>query len=131
VLLAHEEARGLRHSYVGTEHILLALLREGDGPAASAMASSGVSHGQVRAAVVRMMGTGVEDPAGELPLTSAAETVLDGARRESSLRGQEHVGTEHILLALLEAQHGAAARILLMLDADPAAIRAQVAGTTP
>ena len=126
--LAHEEARALRHSYIGTEHVLLGLLREQDGAAASALASLDVTHERVRAAVVRMMGIGVEDVTGELPFTGPADEAIERASWEASVFGSERVGTEHILLALTRDPSGAAARILLALDAEPAAIRSAVSG---
>lgn len=120
---AHDEARELEHSFVGTEHLLLGLLREPEGTAATVLGSFGVTHAQVRSAVVRMMGLGVEVPADELSLTGRSEDAIDRARREAAIRDQP-VGTEHILLALIHEQDGAAARILLQFDADPAEIRA-------
>ena len=126
--LAHEEARALRHSYVGTEHILLGLLRERDGVAATTLASLDVTHERVRMAVLRMMGEGVEDASGERPFTGAANEAIERAAREASMVGAERLGTEHILLALTRAPAGAAARILLQLDADPAAIRVALGG---
>jgi ATP-dependent Clp protease ATP-binding subunit ClpC len=125
--LAGEEASGLRHSYAGTEHILLALLTEDEGTAAGVLASFGVSHEQVHKAVVRMLGVGLEAPEGEVSFTVPAQDAIDRARREASIRDQP-VGTEHILLALVQKPVGAAARILLQLDADPAAIRAAIIG---
>jgi ATP-dependent Clp protease ATP-binding subunit ClpC len=125
---AHEEARALCHSYVGTEHILLGLLRERDGVAASALASLDVTYERVRVAVVRMMGLGVEDVVGELPFTGPANEAIERAEREASMLGSERVGTEHILLSLIRDPSGAAARILVQIDADPAAIRAAVNG---
>jgi ATP-dependent Clp protease ATP-binding subunit ClpC len=122
--LAHEEARTLRHSYVGTEHILLGLLRERDGLAATTLASFEVTYERVRLAVVRMMGLGVEDATGELPFTGPASEAIERAGREASTLGSERVGTEHILLALTRDPAGAAPRILVQLDADPGAIRA-------
>ena len=116
----------MHHSYVGTEHVLLGLLREDDGAAASALASLGVTHARVRSAVVGMIGVGVEAPQGELPLTGAAQTAVERAGREASLLGAERVGCEHILLALVRAPDGAATRILQQLDVDPAAVRAAV-----
>ena len=124
--LAHEEARGLRHSYVGTEHVLLGLLRELDGAAASALVSLTVTYERVRAAVVRMMGVGVEDVPGELPFTDPASEAIDRASREASVLGSDRVGTEHILLALMRDPSGAAVRILVQLDTDPAVVRAAV-----
>ena len=126
--LAHEEARTLRHSYVGTEHILLGLLREHDGVAGTALASLDVTHERVRTAVVRMMGLGVEDVVGELPFTGPASEAIDRAGREAAVLGSERVGTEHILLALTRDPGGAAARILVQLDVDLAGIRAAVSG---
>ncbi|MBV9802149.1 MAG: hypothetical protein JO130_03120 [Solirubrobacterales bacterium] len=121
---AAEQARELRHSFVGTEHILLALLLEPDGTADQVLGSFGVAHADVRAAVVRMMGLGLEDPTGEVALTGRAQDVIDRARREASIRDERQVGTEHILLALVHARDGAAARILLGLDVDPDDVRA-------
>lgn len=84
----------------------------------------GVTYAKVRISVVRMMGVGVEAPQGELALTGRAQDVMDRAGREAALRDQAQVGTEHILLALIHAPEGAAARILLQLDADPTDVRA-------
>ncbi len=126
--LAADEARALHHIYIGTEHILLGLLRANDGAAASALASLDVTYERVRAAVVRMIGVGVGDIAGELPFTGAASEAVDRAAREASVQGAERVGTEHILLALMRGPAGAAARILLQLDVEPAAVRAAVSG---
>ena len=125
---AEEEARTLHHSYVGTEHVLLGLLREEDGAAADALASLGVSHARVRSAVVAMMGVGVEVPEGELPLTGAAQNAVERAGREASVLGADRVGCEHVLLALTQDPGGAATRILRQLDVDPAAVRKAVAG---
>jgi ATP-dependent Clp protease ATP-binding subunit ClpC len=127
--LADEEARTLHHSYVGTGHILLGLVRDRGGVAASALASLDVNHERVRAAVVRMIGVGVEDAPGELPFTGPASEAIDRAAHEAAQLGSERVGTEHILLALLRDPDGAAARILLLqLDVDAEAIRAAVGG---
>ncbi|HET6870349.1 MAG TPA: Clp protease N-terminal domain-containing protein [Solirubrobacteraceae bacterium] len=125
--LAGQEARELRHSFIGTEHILLALARESDGGAGRALATLGIDHARIRTAVVGMMGLGVEAPEGELAFTGRAQDVIDRARAEASIRDQSQVGTEHILLALVHERSGAAARILLQLDADPAAIRSALA----
>jgi ATP-dependent Clp protease ATP-binding subunit ClpC len=127
VRLAGEEARELRHTFIGTEHILLALAREPEGGAAQALATLGVDHARIRRAVVGMMGLGFEAPEGELAFTGRAQDVIDRARAEASIRDQTQVGTEHILLALVHDSSGAAARILLGLDADRAAIRAALA----
>jgi len=111
---------------VGTEHILLALLREGDGSAATVLTSFGVTYPYVRAAVIRMMGVGVDQAPGELSLTGRAQDAIDRAGREASIRDKP-IGTEHILLALVREPGGAAARILLQLDVDPAAVQAALA----
>jgi ATP-dependent Clp protease ATP-binding subunit ClpC len=109
---------------VGTEHILLGLLRVPEGGAAQALGSYGVSYERVRAAVVRMMGLGAEGSHDDLSFTGRADDMIDRARREASMRDEPSVGTEHILLALIHERSGAAARILLQFDADPASIRA-------
>jgi ATP-dependent Clp protease ATP-binding subunit ClpC len=126
LLLAHDEARALRHSYIGTEHILLGLLREQDGVAAGVLASLGVGYEPVRAAVVRMLGLGVEDPGDDLPSTGAATNAVERAGREAAELGAEQVGTEHILLALMHDPGGAASRILWQLDVDPVAVRSAI-----
>ena len=112
---------------MGTEHILLALLREDEGTAAAVLKSSGVTYPRVRVAVVRMMGIGIDAGGGEMPFTARAQDAVERARREASIRDQPQVGTEHILLALIRERDGAAVRILLELDAYPAAIRAALA----
>ena len=111
---------------MGTEHILLALLREEKGAAAGVLKSSGASYEQVRAAVIAMMGLGVDAGAGrgEPTFTGRAQDVIEHAEREAARGGQDRAGTEHILLALVSERDGAAVRILRQLDADPAAIRA-------
>ncbi|HUA04373.1 MAG TPA: Clp protease N-terminal domain-containing protein [Solirubrobacteraceae bacterium] len=119
LVAAEEEARTLHHSYVGTEHLLLALVRQDVGP----LGSAGLTHSNVRGAIVGMMGVGVEAPQGELPLTGAAHLAVERAGREASVLGADEVGPEHILLALLRDQDGAATRIIRQLDVDPAAIR--------
>ncbi len=121
--LAGEQARELHHSFIGTEHILLALTLEPEGGAAQVLASYGVGYEQVRAAVVRMMGLGIEQSEGAVGLTGRAQDVLDRARAEASIRDEAQVGTEHILLALVHDRSGAGARILLLADVDAAAIR--------
>ncbi len=110
---------------MGTEHILLALLHEDGGTAAGVLKTSGVTYERVRAAVVAMMGMGAEsDPGAADPsFTGRAQDALDLAQREASSRGEDPAGTEHILLALVTERDGAAVRILLQLDADPAEIR--------
>ena len=109
---------------MGTEHILLGLLGAPEGTAAEVLASFGVTVERARAAVVRMIGPGVEAPDSELSFTGRAEDAIDRARRKASIRDEPRVGTEHLLLALVHDRRGAASRILLGFDADPAAIRA-------
>jgi ATP-dependent Clp protease ATP-binding subunit ClpA len=111
---------------VGTEHILLGLLAVPEGSAAQVLATFGVRYPDVRTAVVGMMGVGVDAPDAELSFTGRAEDTVDRARREASIRDQAQVGTEHLLLALVHEPGGAATRILLQLDADPAAVRAAI-----
>lgn len=106
--------------------MLLALLRESDGTAGHVLASFGVTYPRVRVAVVRMMGVGADETTEELSFTGRAQDAIDRAGREASMRDQP-VGTEHILLALVHEPNGAAARILLELDADPEAVRAALA----
>jgi ATP-dependent Clp protease ATP-binding subunit ClpC len=112
---------------VGTEHILLALLAEDGGTAADVLKSSGATYDQVRGAVVRMMGVGVDpDPgagSGEPALTGRAQDTIGVAEDQASRRGRSQAGTEEILLALVEERDGAAVRILQQLDVDPTAIR--------
>jgi ATP-dependent Clp protease ATP-binding subunit ClpC len=111
---------------VGTEHILLGLLRVPEGSAAQALATFGITYARVRTAVVGMIGVGVDAPAAELSLTGRAEDTVDRARREASIRDQSQVGTEHLLIALVHEPGGAAGRILLQFDADLVAIRAAI-----
>ncbi|MBV8220494.1 MAG: ATP-dependent Clp protease ATP-binding subunit [Solirubrobacterales bacterium] len=120
---AEAEARSLHHSYVGTEHVLLGILREDEGRATGVLGPLGVSHAKVRSAIVGMMGVGIEAPQGELPLTAAAQNAVERAGREASVLGADEVGSEHILLALLRDPAGAASRIIRQLDVDPASIR--------
>jgi ATP-dependent Clp protease ATP-binding subunit ClpC len=111
---------------VGTEHILLGVLRAPDNTAVEVLAPFGVTYANVRVAVVRMMGIVVESPDTELSFTGRAQDTIDRARREASVRDKPQVGTEHLLLALAREPGGAAGRILLQFDADPASIRAAI-----
>ena len=126
VVLAQEEARGLRHNYIGTEHLLLGLLREEEGVAARVFDKLEISVEEVRAAVVRIVGSGEEVPQGQIPFTPRAKKVLELALREALSLGHNYIGTEHILLGLIREEEGVAARILLDLDADSDKIRAEV-----
>ena len=100
IVLAQEEARNLNHNYIGTEHILLALLYEGEGVAAKALESLGISLDVVRQRVEEIIGRGQEAPSGHIPFTPRAKKVLELSLRESLQLGNNYIGTEHILLAL-------------------------------
>ena len=123
VVLAQEEARGLKHNYIGTEHILLGLLREEEGVAATVLGSLDITADGVRAEVVRIVGSGEEVTAGQIPFTPRAKKVLELALREALTLGHNYIGTEHVLLGLVRETQGVAARILLDFDADPDKIR--------
>jgi ATP-dependent Clp protease ATP-binding subunit ClpC len=126
VVLAQEEARALKHNYIGTEHLLLGLLREEEGVAARVLDGLEVSVEEVRAAVVRIVGSGEEEPQGQIPFTPRAKKVLELALREALSLGHNYIGTEHILLGLVREDEGVAARILLDLDAEAEKIRGEV-----
>ena len=126
VVLAQEEARALKHNYIGTEHLLLGLLREEEGVAARVLEGLDVSVEEVRAAVVRIVGSGEEEPQGQIPFTPRAKKVLELALREALSLGHNYIGTEHILLGLVREDEGVAARILLDLDAEAEKIRNEV-----
>jgi ATP-dependent Clp protease ATP-binding subunit ClpC len=126
VVLAQDEARELRHNYLGTEHLLLGLLRQEEGLAAQVLASLEITIEEVRAKVVGIVGEGYEVTAGEIPFTPRAKKVLDLALREARQLADGNIGTEHILLALVLETEGVAARILLAADADPWTVRAKV-----
>jgi hypothetical protein len=126
VVLAQEEARALTHNYIGTEHILLGLLREEEGLAARVLESLGITVERVRAQVVRIVGSGEEVTSGQIPFTPRAKKVLELALREALSLGHNYIGTEHILLGLVRENEGVAARILLDFDADSEKVRNQV-----
>src|ERR1700716_1867572 len=126
VVLAQEEARTLKHNYIGTEHILLGLLREEEGLAARVLESLDITVERVRAQVVRIVGSGEEVTSGQPPSTPRAKRVLGRALRESLSLGHNYSGTEHILLGLVRENEGVAARILLDFDADSEKIRNEV-----
>jgi ATP-dependent Clp protease ATP-binding subunit ClpC len=128
VILAQEEARLLNHHYIGTEHLLLGLAREGEGIAAKALESAGVSLDVIRGQVRDIIGQGVEPQpqSGHVPFTARGKAVLALAQRESLDQGQNHVGTEHLLLALLREGTGVAAQLLVKLGAGPDRLRGEV-----
>ena len=126
VVLAQEEARTLKHNYIGTEHILLGLLREEEGLAARVLESLDITVERVRSQVVRIVGSGEEVTSGQIPFTPRAKKVLELALREALSLGHNYIGTEHILLGLVRENEGVAARILLDFDADSDKIRNEV-----
>src|SRR6187401_3562911 len=126
VVLAQEEARTLKHNYIGTEHILLGLLREEEGLAARVLESLDITVERVRAQVVRIVGSGEEVTSGQIPFTPRAKKVLELALSEALSLGHNYIGTEHILLGLVRENEGVAARILLDFDADSEKIRNEV-----
>ena len=112
VVLAQEEARGLKHNYIGTEHILLGLVREEQGVAARVLESSGVTVERIREQVVRVVGRGEELSAVQIPFTPRAKHVFELALREALALHHNDIGTEHILLGLLRVNEGVAVRVL-------------------
>ena len=126
VVLAQEEARILKHNYIGTEHILLGLLREEEGLAARVLESLDITVEEVRAQVARIVGQGDEVTTGQIPFTPRAKKVLELALREALSLGHNYIGTEHILLGLVRENEGVAARILLDFDADAEKIRNEI-----
>jgi Clp amino terminal domain, pathogenicity island component len=126
VQLAQEEAQLLRHNYVGTEHLLLGLLYEGEGVAAKALESMGVSREDVRAQVVEIIGRGQSPPASQTPFTPRAKMVLELSLREALARGHHYIGTEHLLLGLLREGEGVAAQVLVRVGADLGRVRERV-----
>ncbi len=126
VVLAQEEARELKHNYIGTEHLLLGLLREGDGVAARVLSGLEVSLEDVRGEIMRIVGEGEHEAQGQIPFTPRAKKVLELALREALSLGHNYIGTEHILLGLVRESEGVAARILNDLDADADRIRQEV-----
>jgi ATP-dependent Clp protease ATP-binding subunit ClpC len=118
VVMAQDEARTLKHNYIGTEHILLGLLREEHGPAARVLSALGITVEEVRAQVVRIVGLGDEPTEANIPITPRAKKVLELALREALALGHDYIGTVHILLGLVRENEGVAARILLDFDAD-------------
>jgi ATP-dependent Clp protease ATP-binding subunit ClpC len=126
VVLAQEEARMLSHNYIGTEHILLGLIHEGDGVAAKALESLGISLDAVRQQVEEIIGQGQQAPPGHIPFTPRAKKVLELSLREALQLGHEYIGTEHILLGLIREGDGVAAQVLVKLGADLNRVRQQV-----
>ena len=126
VVLAQEEARLLNHNYIGTEHILLGLIHEGEGVAAKALEQLGISLEAVRTQVEEIIGQGGSSPSGHIPFTPRAKKVLELSLREALQLGHNYIGTEHILLGLIREGEGVAAQVLVKLGADLSRVRQQV-----
>jgi ATP-dependent Clp protease ATP-binding subunit ClpC len=126
VVLAQEEARMLNHNYIGTEHILLGLIHEGEGVAAKAVEAMNISLDAVREQVIEIIGRGQSAPAGHIPFTPRAKKVLELSLREALQLGHNYIGTEHILLGLIREGDGVAAQVLQKLGADLGRVRQQV-----
>jgi len=126
VVLAQEEARMLNHNYIGTEHILLGLIHEGEGVAAKGLEALGISLEAVRAQVEEIIGQGQQAPSGHIPFTPRAKKVLELSLREALQLGHNYIGTEHILLGLIREGEGVAAQVLVKLGADLNRVRQQV-----
>jgi ATP-dependent Clp protease ATP-binding subunit ClpC len=127
VVLAQDEARMLHHGHIGTEHLLLGLLREEEGLAARALAILGVELEQVRTEVIRSRGRGDTAPTGQMPFTPRAKQTLERSLQEAAAMGHGYIGTEHLLLAVARSD-GVAAAVLSDLDADPDTLRETVHG---
>ena len=126
VVLAQEEAKMLNHNYIGTEHILLGLIHEGEGVAAKALESLDISLDAVREQVQDIIGQGQQQPTGHIPFTPRAKKVLELSLREALQLGHNYIGTEHILLGLIREGEGVAAQVLVKLGADLNRVRQQV-----
>jgi ATP-dependent Clp protease ATP-binding subunit ClpC len=126
VVLAQDEARHFNHNYIGTEHLLLGLLREDEGVAAQALSSLNVTLDEVREQVESIVGYGEEGTGAQAPFTPRSKKVLELALREALQLGHNYIGTEHILLGLVRESEGVAARVLSNLDVDPDKVRREV-----
>ena len=126
MVLAQDEARRLDHNYIGTEHILLGLMREGGGIAAKALELLGISLDTVRQQVEEIIGQGQQAPSGHIPFTPRAKKALDLALREAQQLGHNYIGTEHLLLGLIRERDDVAAQVLVNLGADLNRVRQEV-----
>jgi ATP-dependent Clp protease ATP-binding subunit ClpA len=126
VVLAQDEARLLKHNYIGTEHLLLGLLREQEGVAARVLGSMNVTVENVHAQIVRIVGQGDEVTSGQIPFTPRAKKVLELSLKEALSLGHKYIGTEHILLAVTRETEGVGARVLVQFGADEPRVRDEV-----
>jgi len=126
VVLAQDEARAFKHDYIGTEHLLLGLLREEDGLASRVLVDLGVTLEQARALLDEIVGQGEDVVTGQIPFTPRARKVLELALREAISVGHNYIGTEHLLLGLVRENEGVATRILLEFDADDEKVRGEI-----
>ena len=126
VVLAQDEARRLGHDHIGTEHLLLGLLREEGGLAARVLEGVGITLGEARQEVLRAVGRGEVAPTGQIPFTPGGKKALELALREAVALGHNYIGTEHILLGVLRADDGVASTVLRVFDADPKKIHAEI-----
>ena len=126
VVLAQDEARGLKHNYIGTEHLLLGLISEGEGVAAKALAMMDINDGDVRASVIEIIGEGEKTVEGHIPFTPRAKRVFELSLREALQLGHNYIGTEHLLLGLLKEGEGVAAQVLTKRGADLSQVRQNV-----
>jgi ATP-dependent Clp protease ATP-binding subunit ClpC len=126
IVLGQEEARTLRHEYMGTEHVLLGLLAEGEGIAGQTLQRAGITLDAARAEIEKIIGRGEAAPRGHVPFTPRAKKVLELALREAIHLGHSYLGTEHILLGLIREGEGVAVRVLAALGADLNELRESV-----
>jgi ATP-dependent Clp protease ATP-binding subunit ClpC len=131
VVLAQDEARLLKHNYIGTEHLLLGLLREEDSPAWAALQSLGIELEAVRRRVTEIIGPGDSEVTGQIPFTPRAKKVLELSLREAISLGHDYIGTEHILLGIARENDGVASRVMLGFGADADTVREAVIATVP
>jgi len=126
IVAAQEEARALKHHHIGTEHLLLGLLADDEALAARVLVGLGITADGARAAVVRLVGMGDEEPQGVIPCTPRAKNVCELARREALALGHNYIGTEHILLGLVREDEGVTARVLRDFDVGSVKVRDEV-----
>ena len=129
VVLAQDEARRLQHNYIGTEHLLLGLLREEEGLAARVLEGLGITADEVRVEIARVVGQGDEVPAGQIPFTPRAKKALERSLREALALNHRYIGTEHVLLGVVHEENGVAARILEEVGASAGKVREEVLRT--